>query len=314
MKNKKTIMAFSALLIMIFHLWINLTISPIEMYIKYICFIGVDIFFFVSGYSLASKKSVEYKNFIADRVNKVYVKFVVFSIIGALYFDWQISKLIKTLLGIELITRGGGSFLWFIPGIMLFYFLLPLYKMIDDKYPKVMPFIAIIIYLFLTIIVSTLTNYEVLFILTNRIPITLMGYYIAKYNIFNYLNASKIRYNILTILLILLGLFISYIVYINHFNVSWFKDLFYILYIPLCLGLILLMDKLKENKFVILMGSITLELYGLQMLFGFKITNAIFNFTNSRLLSNLLTISVLIIMSVIAKYIFDIIGKTKRER
>lgn len=284
------------------------------MYIKYICFIGVDIFFFVSGYSLASKKSVEYKNFIADRVNKVYVKFVVFSIIGALYFDWQISKLIKTLLGIELITRGGGSFLWFIPGIMLFYFLLPLYKMIDDKYPKVMPFIAIIIYLFLTIIVSTLTNYEVLFILTNRIPITLMGYYIAKYNIFNYLNASKIRYNILTILLILLGLFISYIVYINHFNVSWFKDLFYILYIPLCLGLILLMDKLKENKFVILMGSITLELYGLQMLFGFKITNAIFNFTNSRLLSNLLTISVLIIMSVIAKYIFDIIGKTKRER
>jgi len=307
-------MAFSALLIMIFHLWINLTISPIEMYIKYICFIGVDIFFFVSGYSLASKKSVEYKNFIADRVNKVYVKFVVFSIIGALYFDWQISKLIKTLLGIELITRGGGSFLWFIPGIMLFYFLLPLYKMIDDKYHKVMQFIAIIIYLFLTIIVSTLTNYEVLFILTNRIPITLMGYYIAKYNIFNYLNASKIRYNILTILLILLGLFISYIVYINHFNVSWFKDLFYILYIPLCLGLILLMDKLKENKFVILMGSITLELYGLQMLFGFKITNAIFNFTNSRLLSNLLTISVLIIMSVIAKYIFDIIGKTKRER
>ena len=49
MKNKKSIMAFAALQILIFHLWINLSSSEIENFIKQISYIGVDIFFFLSG-------------------------------------------------------------------------------------------------------------------------------------------------------------------------------------------------------------------------------------------------------------------------
>ena len=136
MQNKKTIMTFSALFIVIFHMWINVTNSPIEMYLRQICVIGVDLFFFLSAYSIGKRKNIEYKKFIIDRFLKIYLKFIIFACIAAFYLKWDISKFIKVILGIELFNKGGGSFLWFIPGIMLVYLTLPLYKKIDEKYPK----------------------------------------------------------------------------------------------------------------------------------------------------------------------------------
>jgi len=41
MKNKKSLMAISALLILIYHLWINITNLRIEIYLRQICVIGV---------------------------------------------------------------------------------------------------------------------------------------------------------------------------------------------------------------------------------------------------------------------------------
>lgn len=306
MQNKRTIMAFSALLILIFHLWINITNSPIEIFIRQLCVIGVDLFFFVSAYSIAKKEPIDYKNFIINRFQKVYLKFIIFAIVGAIYFKWTIIRFIKIILGIELFIKGGGSFLWFLPAIMLVYLTLPLYKKIDSKHPLIVPFISILSNLIISISISLFTNYNSIFILINRIPIILLGYYFAKYNIFEYLNASKVRYWLVTISTIIFGIIISYLVYLNHFKVMWFKEIFYILYIPLNIGIILLLDKIKVNKLSILLSSITLELYALQMLFGFKIANIIFEYTNIKLLSNILTITILIIISLFTKYLFNL--------
>jgi len=309
MQNKKTIMAFSALLILVFHLWINVTNSLVEEYLRQLCVIGVDLFFFVSAYSIEKIEKYEYKNFVIGRFNKIYLKFIIFSIIGLLYFGWNISRFIRIIFGIELFTKGGGSFLWFLPSIMLVYLILPLYKQIDKRYPKIVPVITILLYLLISIIVSLFTNYENLFILTNRIPIILLGYHFAKYNIFTYLNSNKARYYISTVIILILGIVISYLVYINHFKVTWFKELFYILYIPLNIGLILLLNKTKENKLSKLIGSITLELYGIQMIFGFKIMYVIFKYTNIKILSNILVIIILIIISIVIQYIFNLKDK-----
>lgn len=313
MQNKKTIMAIASLMILIFHLWINLTNLRIEMFLKHICVIGVDLFFFVSAYSIAERKTIEYKEFVVNRFNKVYLKFIVFAIIGALYFNWSITKFINVILGAELFTRGGGSFLWFIPGIMLVYLLLPLYKSLDTRYPKIMPFIAIMVYLIESIVVSSYTNYEAIFILTNRIPIILMGYYGAKYDVINYLRKSNLRYYIVAILLTIFGVILSYNTYIRHFNILYFKEIFYILYIPLIIGLILLLDKIKVNKVINIVGSITLELYALQMLFGFKIENQIFKLIAIKFISNILTIIILLIMALVTNKIFNIPQKLKGE-
>lgn len=308
MQNKKTIMAFSAILILIFHLWINVTDTRIEIFLRQLSVIGVDIFFFVSSYSLGKRKNIEYKSFIKNRFQKVYLKFIILSIIGMFIFNWNIKKFITIILGIELLTKGGGSFLWFLPGIMLMYIILPLYIKLDSKHPKIAPFIVITSEMFLTIIISYFTNYQEIFILTNRIPIILLGYYFAKHHIFEYLKTTKKRYWLTTIITLTLGIIISYLVNIYHFRLDWFKDVFYILYIPLIIGFILLIDSIKENKISKLIGSITLELYGLQMIFGFKIANDILGYTKEKLLSNIITILILILIASLIKRLFDIVN------
>lgn len=307
MQNKKTIMAFSAILILIFHLWINVTDTRIEIFLRQLSVIGVDIFFFVSSYSLGKRKNIEYKSFIKNRFQKVYLKFIILSIIGMFIFNWNIKKFITIILGIELLTKGGGSFLWFLPGIMIMYIILPLYIKLDSKHPKIAPLIVIASEIFITIIISCFTNYQEIFILTNRIPIILLGYYFAKHHIFEYLKTTKKRYWLTTIITLTLGIIISYLVNIYHFRLDWFKDVFYILYIPLIIGFILLIDSIKENKISKLIGSITLELYGIQMIFGFKIANDILGYTKEKLLSNIITILILIIIASIMKKLFDLI-------
>lgn len=307
MQNKKTIMAFSAILILIFHLWINVTDTRIEIFLRQLSVIGVDIFFFVSSYSLGKRKNIEYKSFIKNRFQKVYLKFIILSIIGMFIFNWNIKKFITIILGIELLTKGGGSFLWFLPGIMLIYIILPLYIKLDSKHPKIAPLIVIASEIFLTTIISCFTNYQEIFILTNRIPIILLGYYFAKHHIFEYLKTTKKKYWLTTIITLTLGIIISYLVNIYHFRLDWFKDVFYILYIPLIIGVILLIDSIKENKISKLIGSITLELYGIQMIFGFKIANDILGYTKEKLISNITTILILIIIASIIKRLFDLI-------
>lgn len=313
MQNKKTIMAVATIMILIFHLWINVTNSIIENFLRYICVIGVDLFFFVSAYSIGKKKNIEYKEFLLNRINSVYFKFFLLSIVCAFYVDWGIFKFIKTVLGIELFTNGGGSFLWFIPSIMIVYILLPLYKKLDNKYPRITLSISFTIYMLTSIIISLYTNYTALFIFSNRILITLIGFYFAKYRILEKMNMSKRTYFVITFILLFIGTFISYNTYIKGFKLSWLNDVFYLLHIPLEIGLILLLDKIKENKVIKMIGSATLESYGLQMIIGFKLANVIYKKITYAILSNIVSIVVILILSLILKYIFDLIQKMKES-
>lgn len=309
MKNKKTIMAFSALFILIFHLWINVTNSVVEIFLKQLCVIGVDLFFFVSAYSISKKDNINYKKFISNRFNNIYFKFVVLAIICALYSSWDFIKFIKTIIGIDLFISGGGAFLWFLPGIMIIYLLIPLYKKIDDKNPLITPIFVIIIYLILSIVISLFTDYTSIFILTNRIPIILLGYYIAKYNIIEYLNRNNLKYFIVTILLLIIGLIVSYITIVQKIKFEWFHDILYILNIQIELGIILLLDKINSNKIINILGSCTLELYGVQMIFGYSLADKIYSLINNTLIYNVCIIISLIVFAIILKYIFDLKDK-----
>ena len=81
MKNKKAIMFFSSLLILIFHLWINIfdrasNLFEVENFLRQLCYIGVDIFFFLSCYSISKHEIKDYKKFICSRFIKVYLVFI----------------------------------------------------------------------------------------------------------------------------------------------------------------------------------------------------------------------------------------------
>lgn len=306
MQNKKSIMFIASLLILIYHLWINVSTSIIEMYLRYICIIGVDLFFFISAYNIGNR-DIKYKDFIINRIVNIYVKFIIFVIIMAMLKGWEIKKIITIILGIELFTNGGGSFLWFIPGIMIIYLLLPLYKIVDNKYSKIVPIIAIVSYLSLAIGISYNFYYDEIFILLNRFPIILIGYYIGKYNIINKLNNNKILYWLLSFILIIVGVIISYYCFNNKIYIDWYYDVIYLFLIPLVLGLILLFDKIKVNNILNKLGSITLELYALQFIIGFSLANYMFMKIGNSLVTNVLVIIILIFISLLIKYIFDFI-------
>lgn len=310
MKNKKTIMFFSSLLILIFHFWINIyertnSLYEIETFIRKICFIGVDIFFFVSSYSISKTNIVDYKKFILTRLKKIYIPFIIFSIIASIYFKWDLKTTILTITGINLFIKGGGSFLWFIPAILIIYIVLPIYIKIYDKHKRITTIITIVLWLLFTVLISQYTTYNNIFILTNRIPIILIGFYISKYKIIDKL--SKIKYMILMLILIILGLFLLY--NFKNNNISFINDIYYLQAIPLTLGIVLLIDLIPTNKIINLLGSITLELYGVQMIFGYKITSVILNLIKNHLLTNIISILIIILMAISTHYIFKFINR-----
>lgn len=309
MKNKKVIMSFSALMIIIFHLWINITkpntnIYLIETYLRYIGYIGVDIFFFLSAYSLASNEIDNYLNFIFKRFKKIYLKFIIFGVIAFFFNKWSFLKLLKIIFGIEFLTKGGGSFLWFIPAIMIIYILLPLYKKLDNKYRVITPIITIITYLILVITLS-INKKTTLLIFINRIPIILLGYYFSKLKIFEKLQKNNLLYYCVALCLTIFGLFFNYYLYINHFYLSYFQDIFYVLSIPLIIGVILLLDKIKSNNLFNYLGSITLEVYAIQMIFGYYLTGKLVKIINNSFLVNILSIVIVILIASFFNLIFN---------
>lgn len=309
MKNKKVIMSFSALMIIIFHLWINISrpntnIYLIETYLRYIGYIGVDIFFFLSAYSLASNEIDNYLNFIFKRFKKIYLKFIIFGVIAFFFNKWSFLKLLKIIFGIEFLTKGGGSFLWFIPAIMIIYILLPLYKKLDNKYKIITPIITIITYLILVITLS-INKKTTLLIFINRIPIILLGYYFSKLKIFEKLQKNNLLYYCIALCLTIFGLFFNYYLYMNHFYLSYFQDIFYVLSIPLIIGVILLLDKIKVNKLFNYLGSITLEVYAIQMIFGYYLTGKLVKIISNSFLVNIMSIVIVILIASLFNLIFN---------
>lgn len=301
MKNKKTIMFFSALLIVIFHLWVNTFdnasfYSNIEIFIRTICYIGVDMFFFLTAYSIGKGNVKDLKKFLINRFVKIYVLYILFSIIACIYNNWSFQELLLTISGIQLFIKGGGTFLWFIPAVMLVYILLPIYT----KYLKKYKILVWIIWLVFTIIVSYFTDYKAIFIFTNRIPVILIGNYLSETNFFDKIN-NKI-YTVMTLLLLIFGVIILY--NFNHFKSIYICDIFYLFAIPLTLGLIMLINKIPSGKVIEQISSCTLEMYCFQMLFGFKIANYIYTLVLNPILTNLLVILIIIIISYIIHLIY----------
>ncbi|MGN1405665.1 MAG: acyltransferase family protein, partial [Erysipelotrichaceae bacterium] len=137
--NKKFLQLTGALLIIIFHLWIKLSSSFVESFLVSIAYIGVDIFFLVSVSSLVNR-DINYKEFVTNRFRSLYPKFIAFILIMAI-FNMSTKNIFNRLLFIEFFTKAGGSFLWFVPAILIFYIIFPLFIKWNNKYKTIYGFI-----------------------------------------------------------------------------------------------------------------------------------------------------------------------------
>jgi len=299
-------MGFAAILIVVFHFWMPLTTSVIEAGIYKCTYLGVDIFFLVSAYSLSNRRNSSYLEFIANRLLNVYVPFVVMAIICTVYKQWTAPYLIKVLCGVEFFRRGGGSFLWFAIAIMLLYLITPFVIRLKDKYKWQTLVIVLALWLLLVCVLQFVFEYTTIFILLNRIPVFLAGLY--------YEDIRKILESKWAAVVITAGIiFGAWELYKWGGNVRLSKpitDFYYLIAIPLVISIVLLFDfisqKVTAKNYVFgFTGGFTLELYGIQMIFGYDIETRMFRLMKqttmpmplAKMGTFLLTASILILLA-----------------
>ncbi|MDD6037572.1 MAG: acyltransferase [bacterium] len=304
-------MLFSALLIIIFHLWIPVWQGNIiELFIQKTAYIGVDVFFFLSAYSLAKRDIVSFPEFWRNRILQVYVKFFLFSIVGMLVFKWQLRRFLQVISSVELMRAGGGAFLWFLPAIMWFYLLFCVFSSCEKKHAKVTLFLTVLLWLASALAV-TYSGWSQLGIIINRIPIFLLGYYVAKYRLLEKLSV-RIQL-ILGVVLCVIGCAVTYQYGYNHRIQVPFADAFYLTAIPLVLGLILLVGRIPSGRPVKLLGAATLEMYAVQMIAGYSFTGWMIKQTENRLLINVCSIVFVVVCAVLLHSGFDFVIKSRKN-
>ena len=293
--NKKFLQVIAAFQILFFHLWAPITSTQIEQFVLKTAYVGVDMFFFLSAYSLAGRE-IDYVPFLKDRVLKLYAKFAFFVLIMALFSkSFGVIRAVKSLTFIEFFQKGGGAFLWFIPAIFILYIIYPLFLKWNSRLKVIW---VLLIWLVAGVFSEHVLSYTAVFIFTNRIPVILAGYLFKTYCTHN----NNLRRSF--IVLIPLG---ALLLYMYGFKVRLnfpIKDMFYVLAIPTVLGLVTLSSYVKKYAVTESLGSITLELYAVQMIFGQRILIWAYNvFNKNALLTNIFVTGVMLLLAYIISYV-----------
>ena len=293
--NKKFLQVIAAFQILFFHLWAPLTSTQIEQFILKTAYVGVDMFFFLSAYSLAGRE-IDYVPFLKDRVLKLYAKFAFFTLIMALFSkSFGVIRVVKSLTLIEFFQKGGGAFLWFIPAILILYIIYPLFLKWNSRFKVIW---VLLIWLTGSVFAEHVLSYTAVFIFTNRIPVILAGYLFKTYCTHN--NNLRRSFIVLIPLGVLLLHMYGFKVRLN-FPI---KDMFYVLAIPTVLGLVTLSSYVKKYAVTESLGSITLELYAVQMIFGQRILMWAYNvFNKNALLTNIFVTGVMLLLAYIISYV-----------
>ncbi|MCF0134837.1 MAG: acyltransferase family protein, partial [Lachnospiraceae bacterium] len=290
MKYKKPLMGLAALLILTFHFYIPIWGTEAETFFVRTAYIGVDMFFLLSAMSLGKRDSCEWKSFYLNRLSSVYLPYLSMAVIAWIYHSWSISRFLSVVTGLEFLKRGGGAFLWFIPGILLLYALTPLLYKLRQHMGNMSAWIPLGIWALLGVLLEYVFGYKKLMILVNRIPIFIIGFYLPEMKILpdkktrseGELRAGQetegtgVRSWVLW-LAAMGGLAAGSLLLwkfgtLSRLNIPW-SDFYYVAAIPSVLSLTLLMKLITEAipekwpvKLPVLgsLGDLTLEIYGLQ--------------------------------------------------
>ncbi|HHV41762.1 MAG TPA: acyltransferase [Clostridiaceae bacterium] len=271
-ETKQPIMGLAALLILFYHLYpIPRNDSILSVFLRYVIttsYIGVDLFFFLAGYMSFFSALDDNTIYIRKKLIRIYPLFIISCAIFVFMGKISLPKALLTLLGIELFSRGGGSFLWFLPAIMIFYLTVPLYKKLQKKFGSfpVLLFAFLAWLMLILLLEKTVSNHSINIFMC-RVPIIMLGIALAKYE-----GKWQKGYQVIVgILLLCSGVLLAWQFSYPGKTDFLISDIFYILTIPYVLGVVLLADivfSVGEARIFAFLGKITLELYCFQMLFG----------------------------------------------
>lgn len=280
--SKKAIASVAALQILLYHCWIPVFsygtfLGSAERFLVAATYSGVDVFFFISAYSLVSAPVEDYKGFIINRS----VKLLPFFLIALLF----------------------GRFLWFIPSIMVIYLVLPPLYRICRKRPYLSLTLILVGWVLLVYLILGVIRPSPDFgIFLFRIPSIVLGACAVRFK--DKLASPKAL--VFGIFLFIAGMILVYkFGYLNRLNTP-FRSTFYLTGIPVMLGTVIIVNRMTQNlnsRIIKNFGSMTLELYFTQMVLGTALVSSFFRLTGSRLLTNILTLTVIIVISLVLRMV-----------
>lgn len=280
---RKELMGFAALWILFFHEWVRIfptvpVLGEIEFLTKTFGYIGVDIFFFLSGMGLCiAIDKYSLSRFYAKRFIRILFPFFLVEAVGCIITHRTFLDYIKMISGFSFVTTSIFSVLWFVPAIAIYYLIFPLYhKLFSKAQNQVLYTIAAIeIWLLLSVKLNSTMRWD-LFGVTNRIPVFLIGVLLGWYG----KNKKEIKCNRTMILAmfttLLLGLYLCYLTDQKSFffmvQISNVAVPAMLVAISLSFFLAYFLDMLKKatllKKFLGFFGTISFELYCVQEMLG----------------------------------------------
>lgn len=307
MKTKPILQGIAALLILIFHLYIPFTGTKLEASLVQGSYIGVDLFFLVSAASLRKVDLHTYPAFIRNRFRVIYLPFLCFALLAAVYEHWSIRRLLCVISGLEFIQRGGGSFLWFLPGLLGFYLAVLLWLFLKQHASCTVILALILLWGLLAAATQYVFHQEQLLIWINRIPVFTLGFFyepLVQQFGYDASHPRQIHSHTMTFLLSGPGLIASIYLFLRFGSLHRLSypihDLFYVTSLPFILLLVLLIEGRNARHplhcpFLRLCGACSLELYALQMILGYPLETQLLRWLGQRrLLSFLCTIALLL--------------------
>ena len=209
----------------------------------------------------------------------------------------SITKAVLTVFGIEFILNGGGSMIWFIPAIMIFYLAVPFYLKLVRKMNNItLLIISLVIWASIMLALENFTENHSLNIFLCRLPIIFLGLCLAGCE-------GKWRVNIkagVGVVMLVVGI-------ASNYNFGYMiklafpiSDIFYVTAIPYVMGIVLCADTLfaKVKSYIFsALGKVSLELYCLQMVFGSLIFGRAIRYVNSSLVAFFIVFAIIFILS-----------------
>lgn len=315
-KYRGQLMGLAILLVAMFHSSVVHANAVIDMF----CFcgdMGVDIFFLVSGFGMyyAYLKRPTWQEFYKKRIVRIVPAWFIVNLIIQLSdktltdIDWSVFG--KYMTGLSFWLEGNLYF-WYIPAILAFYIITPLFMKfyLKNKKQAYLIFGGIWIGLLALSLVFHNADY---FIFLFRWPVYFGGIFLGEcsYKKVEIKKQAFVGIGILFVIGVVIENFIRQYNMLRYVRYDYKYLVYFIVAIPLCMMLVCLFDKVKyEFPVLKFLGGITLEIYLLHEFLLRKVTAyfEVLPFDNLAIVFNIVvflgTIAIAFILHTLLDWVF----------
>ena len=230
-RYRNVIMGIATLWILAFHAWIPVFNDPsnpvttilhyIEEYIRKTGFLGVDLFFMLSGMGLTfAIKKDSVPMFYYRRIRRVFLPFFVTALLSWAIRNWTFYEFLGNATGYTFYAKYILTFCWFVPAIITLYLAFPLYYKLFSlaKNKFIFTVIVIAVWLILSVLLHGIMRFD-FYGFTNRVPAFIIGILMGDITQSEKKIVFKKKHYLFLLLILLAGIVLGYFYVFEEFEI-----------------------------------------------------------------------------------------------